>query len=211
MFSVFRNTAIGAAALALSTGFALPAQAGYIVTMDQVGPDVITTGSGSLDLAGLLPFGTFVEVPFVDPASSGIVVGTNFPISVGTFTHISAPPSFGGGSFQQANSGTGFLVGFISNGPGGYSLVVESSYVSGTPLIPSTDTWNGFNFASLGVTPGTYKWTWGTGADADSFTLQIGPVATTPEPASLTLLAVGLAGLGMVLRTRRSGSTPGLP
>jgi hypothetical protein len=30
-----------------------PAQAGYIVTLQQVGPDVVTTGSGAIDLRGL--------------------------------------------------------------------------------------------------------------------------------------------------------------
>jgi hypothetical protein len=52
--------------------------------------------------------------------------------------------------------------------------------------------------------PGTDEWTWGTGAHADSFTLEVGPVAPVSEPASLSLLVMGLAGLGIVLRTRRA-------
>src|SRR5215831_18976175 len=54
------------------------------------------------------------------------------------------------------------------------------------------------------ATPGTYVWTWGTGEDADSFTLDIKAAKTVPEPASLTVLALGLAGLRMALRTRRT-------
>src|SRR5262249_22787531 len=66
------------------------------------------------------------------------------------------------------------------------------------------DTWNGATIASLGAIPGTYTWHWGTGANADSFTLNIIAPSAAPEPASLALLAMGLAGLGMVVRTRRS-------
>jgi len=48
MFSTFRTTAIGAAALALAQ-FTSPAQAAFIFTMEQVGSDVVVNGSGSLN------------------------------------------------------------------------------------------------------------------------------------------------------------------
>src|SRR5712671_6397607 len=34
-----------------------PAQAGYTVTLQQVGPDVVATGSGAIDLTGLIHAG----------------------------------------------------------------------------------------------------------------------------------------------------------
>ena len=80
---------------------------------------------------------------------------------------------------------------------------MPSGYVSGANL-SETAAYNGATFASLHLTPGTYTWSWGTGANADSFTLQIGPLAVVPEPASLALLVMGLAGLGMMRRTRRT-------
>jgi hypothetical protein len=69
---------------------------------------------------------------------------------------------------------------------------VPRGYVSENPLTDSA-TYDGATFASLGVTPGTYVWTWGTGAD-QSFTLEIG---TTPLPAALPLFAGGLGALGL--------------
>lgn len=87
-----------------------------------------------------------------------------------------------------------------NNLSGGFTLFVPVGYVTGHAL-SDTSTYDSATFASLGVTPGTYEWTWGTGAQPDSFTLQIGAV---PEPASLPLLAMGLAGIGMVLRARRA-------
>jgi hypothetical protein len=50
------------------------------------------------------------------------------------------------------------------------------------------------------VTPGTYVWTWGLGATADSFTLDV-VSAAVPEPSSLALLALPL-GLIIVLAAR---------
>ena len=50
----------------------------------------------------------------------------------------------------------------------------------------------GQTFASIGLSPGTYAWTWGSGIDADSFTVEIGPAV--PEPASALSVGIGLIG-----------------
>ena len=45
-------------------------------------------------------------------------------------------------------------------------------YVSNSPLSDST-TYDSRTFATLGVTPGTYEWTWGTGAHVDKMALAV--------------------------------------
>jgi hypothetical protein len=52
-------------------------------------------------------------------------------------------------------------------------LIVPFDYVSGDPLSASS-TYVGATIASLGMTPGEYVWTWGSGDTADSFTLNVG-------------------------------------
>jgi len=78
-------------------------------------------------------------------------------------------------------------------------LLVPSGYVSGAPLSDSM-TFNNATFASLGVTPGTYVWTWGAGAN-QNFTLQIGPAGVPDTGSTLSLLS--LASLGLVALRRK--------
>jgi len=178
-------------ALAITLGIVLgwllsvqPAEAGYTVTLQQVGPDVVATGSGAIDLTGL----TFVQYtgllnPEIGPRGGegqlgGIVTG---PTSSSVDRYFdnetsSGPTSFGSGGLTLASSGSGHMVGTSTTCFGaecGRFIFVPRGYVSGT-FLSNSATWSGKTFATLGVTPGTYVWTWGTGAN-QNFTLQIEP------------------------------------
>src|SRR4051812_10233019 len=181
--------ALGAALLTGSSLLASPAQAGYVVILEEVGNDVAATGGGIIDLTGL----SFVGESFVGagiiPVIGAIVTG---PTDVDTFTGytgFTGPTSFGSGGGGAAGSGSGDIVGIF----GSENLLrVPLGYVSGDPL-SDISTYIGADFTTLGVTPGTYEWTWGTGPN-QNFTLVIG-AAAVPEPASAVLLGAALAGL----------------
>ena len=82
-------------------------------------------------------------------------------------------------------------------------LVVPVGYVSGNPLL-NTMTFNNATLASLGVTPGTYVWTWGTGLPNQNFTLQIGSVGVQGVPdGGSTGSLLGCALLGLVALRRK--------
>jgi hypothetical protein len=121
-------------------------------------------------------------------------------VAVDFYSFLSGPLSFGSGGPTIATLGTGDRFGVDALSSVCICLFVPDGYVSGTPL-SATSVYAGATFASLGVIPGTYVWNWGSGANADSLTLRIIPTAA-PEPVSLSLLAVGVAGL-VVRRWRR--------
>jgi PEP-CTERM motif len=78
-------------------------------------------------------------------------------------------------------------------------LGVLVGYVSGSSLGTSTDTWDHATFASLGVTPGIYEWTWGSGAN-QNFTL-----AVVPEPSTWAMMLLGFGGLAFAgYRSRKT-------
>jgi hypothetical protein len=159
--------------LAVTSLFSVqPAQADYIVTLEQVGSNVVATGSGAINLTGLTFFSTGPSSAGMLAANGVILTGPTAVGSADAYITVSGPTSFGTNMLPTpASSGSGDLVGI--NGLSAF-IIVPHGYVSGNALTSSA-TWNNATFASLGVTRGTYEWTWGTGAN-QTFTLQIGPV-----------------------------------
>lgn len=181
------------AAMVIGCGLsAPPAQAAYVVTLTQVGSNVVATGSGTIDLAGLGSSGSSSAGSALTPNIGGIITGPPGLEPIASYTGFTGPASFGSGGGTRPSSGSGDTVGVIIDAIN--QLLVPAGYVSGNPL-SDTSTYDSQTFSSLGVTPGTYVWNWSSGPTADSFTLNVA-TAAVPEPASLLLLALPL---GLVL------------
>jgi hypothetical protein len=169
----------------------------YTVTLKQVGSDVVATGSGPINLTGL----TFDGLGFVGPgmtANDGaILTGPNRDSSLDVYIGYTGPTSFGNGGNFGPNTGSGDAVG-IQNPIGNMLLTVPHGYVSGAALSDSM-TFNNATFASLGVTPGTYVWRWGTGLPNQNFRLVIG-VPVPDGGSTVSLLGFALLGLAALRR-----------
>ena len=98
----------------------------------------------------------------------------------------------------MATSGSGDFTGIV---PLAGNLHPPGGYISGDWLSGEA-TFAGADFEDLGLTPGTYVWSWGAGPHADTFTVQIG----VPEPSTWAILVVGFGGVGLVgyRRTRKA-------
>ena len=173
-----------------------PVQA-YTVTLEQIGSNVVANGSGAINLTGLsfLASGT-QGGGILQPPIGAITTGTTDSANVTIFSGFSGPTSFGSGNGDIASSGSGDRVGIV--GLFG-QLSVPDGYVSGAALLSSA-TWNNATFASLGVTPGTYVWSWGTGLPNQNFTLIIGGAGVPDGGSTVSLLGFGLVGLAVLRR-----------
>jgi len=192
---------VTAAAAAAALVPAAAARAAYIIVVQQVGSTVTATGTGSLDTADLTPLGIGqVAGSSIVPNTAFIVVG---PTTTTQFTEwngfTGGPASFGtGGSSGTAPSGSGQIVGITGTN---HILVIPTGYLSGSDLGTSTDTWTNRSLSSLGLTPGTYTYAFGTAPHADTFTVQVNPA---PEPATASLLLAPAAALALTRGRRRS-------
>jgi hypothetical protein len=132
--------------------------------------------------------------------SSG-ALGAPFRTLIGDIT---GPFEFGAGSATNADKSSGDLVGVFSGSDDFFGIVVPAAYVSGAQLADSS-TYLFETLPALGARPGEFVWSWGSGAHADSFIVEIGGVfpAPIPEPATWAMMLLGFAGLGYAALRRK--------
>jgi hypothetical protein len=147
------------------------------MTLLEVGGDVVLSGSGTLNTTSLGSTQLFFRSSSVVPQDSQFGCGLegHGPFNCVVFTGgtITEPSNFGTGGQTLGDSGTGdfFGIGFANSTR---RLFVPSGYTSGS-FISGTTTFNSTTLATIGATPGTYTWSWGSGANASSIILQVGP------------------------------------
>jgi hypothetical protein len=167
-----------------------PASAGVIINVNQVGPDVVATGSGSIDLTGLTYSFSAADAAGVSGMVGGVAMGPAVFTPDDIYVGVTGPTSYGPGGLAHATSGFGDVFGVN----GTFAVVgVPLGYVSGTPLSAS-DTYAGQSLGSLGLTPGTYTYTYtfGVGDHADSIVVNIA-ASPVPEPSTLVMFGFGAA------------------
>ncbi len=168
--------------------------ADLIVTIQQVGSDVVMTGSGSVNTAGLSLDGPAQRAGSVSPSTNTFTVGSPNTISELVWSGLTGtPPSFGKGSNTLASSGTGDTFS-VNNS----NIYVPFSYISGAAL-SGQSTFLGTTIGALGLTTGRYNWTWGSRENAGSAVLTIGAV---PEPSTYALATIATGVMAAVARRR---------
>jgi hypothetical protein len=170
----------------------------FIITINENSANVDATGMGSINLAALTFNNTGVGSTQLRGTPAVATLGVPGLSPVDTYTGFTGPSSIGPGmTFNAPTTGVGTTTG-ISLVTG--LILVPQGYQSGSPLTPRS-TWANTTISDLGLTPGTYTWTWGSGATADDLTVIIG--APAPEPSSLILAGTALGVVGFCLAIRR--------
>lgn len=180
-----------------------PVHSATIVTVIEDNDDVIFSVNGSLNLTDL----TLIAVNqsntngFIAPSAGDLgFAGGETPALGDVYTgSFSSKLPYGSGLFSVPDLRTGDRFQYLNN-----RITVPRNYKSGENL-QSSMTFSEATFISLGLIEGTYVTTWGTGANRDSFTIQIGESASVPEPLNILGTATAL-GFGALFRKKKGWS-----
>ncbi|WP_147262680.1 hypothetical protein [Roseiarcus fermentans] len=160
------------------------------IVVTQSGSNVVATGSGTLDLAGLTKGATTQGKAAVYSSSllSVLTVGPTTATSERGYSGATVLASFGNGGSHLANAGSGDGFGIAAG-----EIYVPSSFASGGSLSGSA-TWSGETLADLGLTPGTYVSSWAS----DEITVDVS--APAPEFSTWAMMLAGFGGLTLAGR-----------
>jgi hypothetical protein len=142
----------------------------FNVTISQVGSNVVWSGSGKFNLTALTSAGTTSIGGGFQANQAVWAIGPI--VTVDTYSgSITYPATFGSGGVG-VTSNTGSTFGILPGGSGRL-LYVPSGYTSNS-VISGTSTYNSTTIAGMGLTPGTYTWSWGSGGNASTLVMTIG-------------------------------------
>lgn len=178
MINIFRVVLFCAISVTAATG-----RADLIFDLSEVGSDVVLTASGTVDLTDSSIIENSGMNATVNPHRR-ILAGPSAltDVDLHAFDDSDGPSSLGANAFVFASSGSGGPVG-IEYG-NGYLLLPEG-YVSGAAL-SATSLFSGHTLTSLGITAGTYDWTFGN----NNIQLNANEAASIPEPSAFGLLLI---------------------
>jgi hypothetical protein len=177
-----------AATLGVGVIYAPVARAAFVLKIEEVGPDVVATGSGSIDLTDLNLDESGSIIPHLASGKAIVFIGGGDTF-VG-YGGATGPGNIGDKGAFPISFGSGDFVGI----GGAFGEVAVPPGYNSNDALSSSGIWFNQSFASIGINTGTYVWTWGAGDHSDSFTVEI----AVPEPSTWAMTVVGFAGLGIM-------------
>jgi hypothetical protein len=191
------------ASLIVALAFVSSAQGKVTVNAFERGGDVWFSGGGSLSTLAWEQIGGEEDFAFIDPGKI-LLVGETPSVAAFRFfnpDNFVGPTDFGPGGQTFADSGSGGNAdGSIAGDIFGLffdskQLIVPGGYKQGTAL-SGLSIYNNVTLAGLGMNTGSYQWSWGSGNQADSLTLNVGAdLNPVPVPATIWLFGTALIGL----------------
>jgi hypothetical protein len=174
--------------------------AGATIDITQVGANVMMTGSGVIDLDGLTKIGSgpLPTNGIIWPDAAEIVTGAAGNVDL--YTGASGQTSMGSGAESLGDSASGDQFG-VGHSTGTFVIFVPANYDGG--FLSGSATFDNTTLAGLGLSPGTYTYTWAPSPTAADGSLTVNVSGVVPEPSTWAMMALGFAGIGLLAYRKR--------